>query len=666
MAEAIRRNGPFAACTSLVIVLSLFTAALALAGVNLAQYVPMADWASLADVSQTADIGRLLAWESFLPRAVVSLLAGAGLALAGVLFQNVLRNPLAEPATIGVAGGAQLALIAATLWQPELAGTLGAEGIAFVGGLLAVCITITIGSGRNFSPARLIVAGIFISLYCGSISGVLILFHQNYLTGVLLWNSGSLVQNGWDATGQLTIRGALVVAIAVLMTRPLSLLSLGDEAARGLGINVAAIRLLTLLLAVFLTASIVSMVGTIAFIGLAAPAIARAGGARGVSQQLLVAPLIGAGLLCLTDQLVQLAPLAREIPTGAATALFGAPLLLWLLPRLRATSVPSTQSPDQAVRNRHSARWLLAGLCLLLITLWAALAFGRGPDGWAWLSGSDLADMLQWRWPRVVAVGMAGGMLAAAGVLMQRMTANPLASPEVLGISSGAALGLIVLLFATPAPDSYARFLACTAGSTLTLFVILLSGRKSGFRPEQMLLVGIAVSTLFSALAAVLMASGDPRMTVLLGWMAGSTYTVTSSQALATAFIGMGLLALVPLLVRPLAILPLGPVFSHAIGLSVTRIRFLLLLLTAALTAAATLTVGPLTFVGLLAPHLARLSGFQRPGEHLAASILLGSSVMIAADWFGRMAIFPYQIPAGLFATFLAGPFFLFFLQRQK
>jgi ferric hydroxamate transport system permease protein len=96
------------------------------------------------------------------------------------------------------------------------------------------------------------------------------------------------------------------------------------------------------------------------------------------------------------------------------------------------------------------------------------------------------------------------------------------------------------------------------------------------------------------------------------------------------------------------------------------RTRTGLLLLTACLTAAATLTVGPLTFVGLLAPHMARLAGFQRPAAHLAASMLAGASIMVAADWLGRNVIFPYQIPAGLFASFLAGPFFLFLLRRQS
>src|SRR5690606_22349073 len=117
-----------------------------------------------------------------------------------------------------------------------------------------------------------------------------------------------LVQNGWDAALALSGRLVLAAVLVVLFARPLALLALGDEGARALGVRVSAVRCAALPLATALSASIVSAVGMIAFIGLAAPAIARAAGARTLAAQLATAPFIGAGLLCVTDQLVQLAP----------------------------------------------------------------------------------------------------------------------------------------------------------------------------------------------------------------------------------------------------------------------------------------------------------------------------------------------------------------------
>jgi ABC-type Fe3+-siderophore transport system permease subunit len=662
---AVRAGGSPARVATMIALVFLLVAA-GLSGITLSRLVTPADWPDLLAGPATADVSILLARQSLLPRIVVGLLAGAGLALAGVVFQNVLRNPLAEPATLGVSAGAQLALVVATLWFPSIADTLRAEGIAFLGALAAILLVAAIGWSRVLSPTRMIVAGVFVSLYAGAAAGILVLFNQHYLTGVFLWGSGSLVQNGWDAALALSGRLALAVACVVILARPLALLVIGDEGAHALGVKVPAVRLAALALATALSASIVSAVGMIAFIGLAAPAIARAAGTRALSAQLAVAPLIGAGLLCLTDQLVQLAPFAREIPTGAATALIGGPLLLWLLPRMRAASVPALQSVEGQARLARPVPMLLAGSMAAAFVVLCALMLGRTPHGWSWLAGPELAEMLPWRWPRVLASFVAGGMLAAAGVLIQRTTSNPLGSPEILGISSGAALGLIVLLFLMPAPSQLWQLAATTAGGALAFAIILGVGARSGFAPDKLLLVGIALGTMLSALAAVLMASGDPRMATLLGWMAGSTYGMTESRALVTAVIGGLLLALLPLAARPLEILPLGEGVSRALGMGMGRTRTGLLLLTACLTAAATLTVGPLTFVGLLAPHMARLAGFQRPAAHLAASMLAGASIMVAADWLGRNVIFPYQIPAGLFASFLAGPFFLFLLRRQS
>lgn len=647
------------------IILSLLAVAAVLACLTLARLVPPADWPMLLRPLDLDDTRLLLARESHLPRIVVGLLAGAGLALAGVIFQNVLRNPLAEPTTLGVSAGAQLALVAATLWYPDIARHAGAEGVAFLGATIAMLLVFLIGRGGASSPTRMIVAGIFVSLYAGALSGVLVLFNSHYLTGIFLWSSGSLIQNGWNIAIGLAGRMALACVLAALLVRPLSLLSLGDASARALGVVVGPMRMAALALAVGLTASIVSMAGMIAFIGLAAPAIGRAAGARSVAAQLCAAPLIGAGLLGVTDQLVQLAPFAREIPTGAASALIGAPLMLWLLPRLSPSSLSAPQPVESGARIEHPLPPLALAALATLALLWAALALGPGPEGWTWLRGAALTEMLPWRWPRVLAAGMAGALLAASGAIIQRITANPLASPEILGISSGAALGLIVVLFLMPAPPPQIQLAATAIGAGLTMAVIMSMVRR-GLGPDRLLLVGIAAGTMFSALATVLMASGDPRMGRMLGWMAGSTYAVTSDSAIVSAIIGAVLLAVLPLALRPLGILPLGDGVARAVGIPVVRMRLWLLGLTACATAAAVLTVGPLTFVGLLAPHLARLLGFQRPASHLSASVLVGVATMVAADWLGRSVIFPYQIPAGLFATFLAGPFFLLLLRRQR
>ncbi len=173
-------------------------------------------------------------------------------------------------------------------------------------------------------------------------------------------------------------------------------------------------------------------------------ALAKMLGARRLLSRLLLAAVIGALILWLSDQIILwLTRVWREVSTGSVTALIGAPLLLWLLPRLRSISAPVMNAGDKVLVERQNVRgFAFGGLLILLLALLVALAFGRDAQSWHWASGTLLDQLMPWRWPRVLAALFAGVMLAVAGCIIQRLTGNPMASPEVLGISSGAALVL--------------------------------------------------------------------------------------------------------------------------------------------------------------------------------------------------------------------------------
>ncbi|RAW07678.1 Fe(3+)-hydroxamate ABC transporter permease FhuB [Halomonas elongata] len=602
---------------------------------------------------------------SWWPRLVISLLAGGGLALAGVLMQQVLRNPLAAPTTLGVASGANLALMTATLLAPGLLG-LGREWVALVGGGLAMALVFALAWRRGLAPVVVVLGGLVVNLYLGALGIVLLLFHQEELKGLLIWGAGSLAQNDWSGAAFLAPRLAIGALAAWLLLRPLAVLELDDASARSLGVSLRALRLAGLGLAVFLTGCVVSVVGVIGFIGLAAPNIVRLAGARRLGQRLLWSTLLGALMLATTDQLLQrfTGQVSGLIPTGAVTAALGAPLLIWLIPRLklRGDQPPGTAS---APAGRHPAPNRLAGglvLGLLGVTL-VALLVGQTASGWSWLSPGNW-EVLQWRLPRVLASAGCGVMLALAGTLIQRVTANPMASPEVLGISGGSAIALILAIFLLPAPDNLTLVGVGTLGALASLGVLLLINGRSGLLPERLLLTGVAITAAFDAIRAIVLAGGDPRGQQVIAWLSGSTYYVDLTSALIVVALALVLGLMTGPLARWLDILPLGAATSRALGIGLKRSRLVLLLLVALLTAAATLVVGPLSFVGLLAPHLARLLGFSRAGMHLLGAALAGALLMVLADWVGRQLLFPQEIPAGIVASLLGGAYFMWGLRR--
>ncbi|WP_246675482.1 Fe(3+)-hydroxamate ABC transporter permease FhuB [Mesorhizobium sp. B2-3-4] len=638
--------------------------ALVLTTIDLMHLLPRALWWPAIKAPDTSDPAQLLYRYAFLPRVAVSLLAGAALGLAGVIMQHVLRNPLAEPTTIGTNAGASLALAAATLYAPWLLES-GREAIALAGGALATAAVFALARGRSFSPVSIIIAGLIVSLTFGSASALLMALNREYTEELFIWQSGSLVQNGDAAAVSLAPWLLAGICAAFLLWRPLRLLDLSDDGATALGARPVLIRLAGMGVAVALSAMVVAETGVIGFVALAAPALASLAGARTLGRRMIWSPLVGAALLWLTDRLVQHLPFATEVPAGTATAMLGAPLLLFLLPLLRVG--PEGQADViSSARPSATGRRLIAGLVLLILAGVVAIGFGRGVAGWHWIWSADLTQLLALRGPRVTVALSAGVLLAIAGTLMQRMTGNPMAAPEVLGISGGASFGVLALLFISAGFDRTAMLGASLVGALLALAIVVVVASRNALSPQRLLLAGVAVATVASALAALLLASGDPRMDFLLAWLSGSTYRATSADAVTAATVAAIVLALAPLTARWLDILPLGETAARGLGLRLGQVRAVLLALTALATATATLVIGPLSFVGLMAPHLARMLGLRRAVPQLLGSAIAGGLILVAADWAGRTLIFPWQVPAGLIAAFVGGPYFMMLMWKGR
>lgn len=646
--------------------LCLLVLTLGLACAELARQLPGALWWQALFSPELDDARQAVVHFSWLPRLAICLLAGAALGLAGTLMQQVLRNPLASPTTLGVASGAQLALMMVTLLAPSWL-LIGREWIAMAGGSLAMGLVFALAWRRQLNPVVIVFAGLVINLYLAAISMGLLLFFQEELKGLLVWGSGSLAQNSWSGVGYLLPRLLLAAMLAVVLVRPLAVLELDDASARSLGVSLKHLRFAGLGLAVFITACVVSVVGLIGFIGLAAPAMVRLLGVRKLAQRLLWAPILGALLLAATDLLLQ--TLSRFwpvlIPTGAMTALLGAPLLLWLIPRLGIKqSSPKANSSLQLAR--HPAPTRLVGLMVLGLAaaVIASLLFGQGMGGWGWPSWLRWQAQLEWRLPRTLAAGAAGVLLALAGTLLQRVSNNPMASPELLGVSGGTFMGVIAAALLLPALPLPMMLLGGLVGAFACLLLLVLINRRNGFQPERILLSGIAITALFEPLQAIALANGDLRVQQLLSWMSGSTYYVTQPVALALVVLALLMLAACLLVSRWLDLMPMGPAVATALGIHLGRAQLTILLLVAVLTASATMVIGPLSFAGLLAPHLARLMGLVRARWHLLGAAGCGALLMVSADWIGQQILFPQEVPVGLVSTLLGGAYFMWCLRR--
>lgn len=644
----------------------ILSALLLLAALGLALLEILPDLSDLTGSSTGYDAKRLVLLYATLPRMATALLAGAALALAGTILQQILRNPLASPTTLGVSAGANLALVSTMLVFPSLTG-FTRDGVALLGSSLAAIAIFSISAKHGLSPFALILSGLIVGLWCGAAAAILVLINDQYLSGIFIWGAGSLSQQSWTIPLSLAPKVFLLAALAVLATRPLTLAQLNDAGARSLGLSVKWARAFALALAIALSAIVTSAVGVIGFIGLVAPQIARLAGARRMLSQLIWSPILGAALLLLTDQMIKLAAPGDFIPTGAVTALLGGPILIALLPRLETSSraLPNAFRPSKSLNPAPAT--IAVVVILALVAAIGAVFLGRSAEGaWTWLQWAEWDQVLPLRIPRVVAAFGAGLVLGATGLVLQRLTGNEMASPEVLGISAGATMGIAVAMFALVTPGLAIQLGFAAGGALVVLLLIFLLSARSGFGTNRVLLAGIAFGAMLDAGIGVLAASGDPRGLALIRWMAGSTYFVDNAIAATALVISLVGLVAVSLLYRWLALLQLGPTTASELGLNISVARAVLFALAAVMTAAATLVVGPLTFIGLMAPHLAQSLGIRRPAVQLWAAAFSGAILLVVADWAGRMIAFPYQVPAGLISALVGTPILLLLFRRQS
>ncbi|MGF6178840.1 Fe(3+)-hydroxamate ABC transporter permease FhuB [Ensifer sp. 4252] len=644
--------------------LSAIVLAIGLQTYVLLSFLPIHQWPGWPFAPDGMDTNQIILAYALTPRGAVAFLAGAALGLAGSLFQQVLRNPIADASTLGISSGAQLTIVAATLFAPALVDT-NRELVALAGAAAAGAIVFTLGGRRNFEPVAMVISGLLVGITASAVSAALTLSRGEYLMSLVTWSGGSLSQQDWSAAQSLALLLTVCSVLAIALTRPLNLLGLGDAAAASLGVSVVWIRVMVATIGVVLCAGVSASVGLVGFIGLAAPHLVRASGARSPVAATMLAPVAGGLLLWICDGVIQIVSGAsgENFPTGAITALIGGPLLLILLPKIR--SGPHSET-GQAVEIRNPMLALKLGIAALVVIAVLAIGVGRQQDGWFWLSAADLQDILPMRWPRLLAACAAGGLLALAGALLQRLTVNPMASPEVLGVSGGAGIGFAAVLTLVPLAGQPELFVGAGLGAGLAAVLVLVYAQRRNLESGGLLLAGVAISSISSSILGALMAVGDQRAWQILNWLGGSAATVGAGPSLFLALTSVLALLATLVLSRWLALLPLGDAVNTALGVPQRWARTSILLIAAAATGAASLLVGPLSFVGLMGPHIAYHSGFVTARQHVLASFVLGAMLMAAADFGSRTIAFPYELPLGLFAALVGAPYLIWQLGREK
>ncbi|NEC33515.1 siderophore ABC transporter permease CdtC, partial [Streptomyces rubrogriseus] len=261
----------------------------------------------------------------------------------------------------------------------------------------------------------------------------------------------------------------------------------------------------------------------------------------------------------------------------------------------------------------------------------------------------------------------AGAALALAGTLVQAVTRNPLAEPNVLGVTGGGALGAVILVTTVPAAGTWGVAGAAFAGSAVTAVLVFGLAARGGFRQNRLVLVGIGVASGTAALISLLIVLTDPfNANKALTWLSGSTYGRTMPDVVPVALALLVGLGVAVARRTELDLISLDEDTPRLLGLRLAPGRLGFLVLSVVLSATAVACAGTIGFVGLVAPHAARALVGRRHARVVPVAVLLGATLVCAADLLGRTVIAPAQLGAGLMTAVIGTPYFLYLLVRSR
>jgi iron complex transport system permease protein len=291
--------------------------------------------AALLGWSGPEDILATIIWRLRLPRVLLAALVGATLSLGGLVFQALLRNPLADPYILGVSGGAAVGAILGLL--AGLAPFPGVALLAFLGSMSTLLLVLVITSGGTGTrKGSLLLSGVMVNAFCSAVIMFLLSITQDArLHNILYWLMGDLSMSAPDQATLLTYVLLPCFLVILCLARPLNLLLLGEETAGYLGLNVAAASRVLLILTSLMVSLAVCQSGLVGFVGLVVPHLFRL--LLGPDHRLLIPACLlgGSGFLVLCDLLSRVLPAQGEMPVGVVTAMVGAPLFIFLLMRSR-------------------------------------------------------------------------------------------------------------------------------------------------------------------------------------------------------------------------------------------------------------------------------------------------------------------------------------------
>ncbi|WP_436862417.1 FecCD family ABC transporter permease [Staphylococcus caeli] len=337
----------------------------------------------------------------------------------------------------------------------------------------------------------------------------------------------------------------------------------------------------------------------------------------------------------------------------------------------KSNSINQTKLVEKQIQKRTALTFIVS-VCALFVIIYFNLSVGASHIkfkdflDYAWFHEQTKQTFLihNVRMPRMLVGLFIGAALGVAGLLMQAMTRNPLASPQIFGVNAGASFVIVFITMLAPVLTEYSTILAFIGAFIGGLTVYTLSGSTKGMTPVKLALAGMAIHLFFSSMTQGIILLNEDATTTVMFWLVGSLSTITWPQVigiipwLVLAFIGVIMIA------KQLTIMELGEDLATSLGQNVKLVRILTGLLVIVLAGTSVSIAGPIGFVGLIVPHIVKHHIRADYKLMVPLTMIIGADLLLLSDVMSRLIAFPFESPVGIVTSFIGALYFLFITTR--
>ncbi|HEC1888889.1 TPA: iron ABC transporter permease [Campylobacter jejuni] len=590
-----------------------------------------------------------------LSRFFMCLLCGFLLAFSSLILRIVMQNPLASDTTLGIAPSASFTILIATLFFPSFL-NISKVLMGFIGAFSILFLMFIFMLKKYLNSASIIFLGLINGMVFSALSSLLVLFYPEESKAFLLFNSGYLTQNNFKNVIEFFCYSSVALVSLYFFIPHLKILNLGDELASSVGQNIFYVKFFALCLSAYFITLVVSFIGVISFLGLFASVCAGFFKIKNIRKEFAICGFLGFFLLFGVDLFLQILQILKgiDLPTGGVLALIGSPLFIFAVLKI----LKETFNNDDIYMSCYfKEKYIIAGLILLVLMLFFLnLYFDFSTLGFKNISD----EILVLRLNRLFILFLCGILLALVGFILQRLSFNPIASPEMLGINSGASLGVLFALYFSL---GYIQIFAIMGALLVLCFMFFLS-IKFNINMQKIILIGVAIMFFVDALGKIFLSSGDFRAYAFLAYTQAGFINIDENLSLFLLIYTGVFLFVLYMLYPGLKIFSLGENCALSVGLNITKFRIVFLILSACACALISLCIGPFSFIGLLATYIVRLLGIKKLYNQLLSTALLGICLIFLAYFISKVILFPYEIPLGIVATLLGGICLFFMIKK--